>query len=73
MNFLRTRPRGGFFVGEMNERELDEYLDQIDALDERLECRRFGRGLQRIDEQLRDETGCRVPGCYCKAPILEEY
>ena len=57
-------PSGGFFCSRktIDEEELQAYLDAIDNLDSRIEVR--GPDAFDILEQLRDEYGYRVPGCY---------
>lgn len=51
----------------MNEDELDQYLDAVDRLDTRLGPT-FTPDERPIFEQLRDEDGLRVPGCYRAFP-----
>ena len=49
----------------MDEEELEQYLDAIDSIDPLLQHDpRPIDGTQLLHEQVRDERGFRVPGCY---------
>jgi hypothetical protein len=49
----------------MDEEELEEYLAAIDRLDSRINTRERDSS---VLEQLRDEDGYRVPGCFHTRP-----
>ena len=51
----------------MNPEEYEAYLDAIDLLDERLGVSDI-RVETPVCEQLRDDYGYRVPGCYRTSP-----
>ena len=53
-------------MSEMDEMELEEYLDAIDRLDSRIGA--DDKSPYDITEQLRDERGDRVEGCYVMRP-----
>lgn len=55
----------------MDEDELDAYLNAIDRLDTRLGPE-YSVIETPIFDQLRDERGHRVPGCYRKHPLPTE-
>lgn len=52
----------------MDEDELDVYLDAIDLMDPLLRAEVSDRDNVRLHEQLRDDDGHRVPGCYRVRP-----
>ena len=52
----------------VDEDELELYLDAIDELDDRLQTTNKQDYSETVSEQLRDEHGFRVPGCYRTAP-----
>ena len=67
--------RAGFFVSEvMDEDEYDAYIDQIDAIDPLLP-RTYCAGDEVMSdyEQLRDENGYVVEGCYRRKPCSVDY
>ena len=69
VSLLFSPPSAGFFVSEiMDEDELERYLDQIDAIDPLLKYEEGPLEYFLKFEQLRDEYGVRVPGCYRKMP-----
>ena len=56
----------------MDEEEYEQYLDMIDRVDDRLRLDADEGNVFRPNEQLRDEHGIRVPGCYRVPPKLTE-
>ena len=52
----------------MDEEELELYLDMIDRIDPLLEPEPFYGGDSLSLQQLRDDDGLRVPGCYRVPP-----
>ena len=56
----------------MDPEEYESYLDQIDAMDPLLRGRSEIDENESLCEQLRDEHGLRVPGCYRVLPAYFE-
>ena len=56
----------------MDEEEYEQYLDMIDRVDDRLRLDADEGNVFRPNEQLRDDHGIRVPGCYRVPPRLTE-
>lgn len=54
----------------MDEEEYEKYLDQIDNLDALINGR--AEEPTYIQDQLRDQDGIRVPGCYRTVPAPTE-
>ena len=52
----------------MDEEELEFYLDSIDRIDPLLSASIDAHPYESVSEQLRDESGFRVPGCYRVPP-----
>jgi len=61
-----------FWARQMDPDEYETYLDQIDAMDPLLRQREVLDENENLCEQLRDDHGWRVPGCYRVLPASFE-
>jgi len=66
LSLSRHASRAFLCAREMDEDELEEYLDAIDQLDDRGEPAHYGH--DELQEQLIDSSGHAVPGCYRTRP-----